>query len=491
LSRALLAVFAGALLPLTMSPFNLWPLGLVSIGLWFHLLSTGTHRGLLLGWLYGIGAYGIGVSWVYVSIYEHGNAPVPLAGFLIALFVAGMALFPMANGWLFARTRGSEPLVNAAWFVILLLVFEWLLTWFLTGFPWIAVGYGQLDSWLAGFAPLGGVRLVSFMTALSAVALVLLIRRRMDEGRGVFEPLLLAALLLPWLAGAVLTRISWTEPNGVRTAALVQGNITQASKWLPENRLPIIQRYRKLSESHWGADLILWPEAAITVFEHQAQELLAVLDKRGKASGSSLVLGLPAVEAYPNGEYAFLNSAIGLGEASGRYLKRRLVPFGEYVPFEGVLRGLIEFFDLPMSHAVSGADDQASLVLGGDRASMAICYEIVYPELVRADVDVLLTISNDTWFGDSIGPEQHLAIARMRALENGRWLLRATNNGITAIVDDRGGVRGRLPRFEPGVLAGEYEIMMGRTPFNRFGPWPLYALLLVGAAALMLRKAAK
>lgn len=474
-----------------MSPFNLWPLGLVSVGLWFHLLSTGTHRGLLLGWLYGIGAYGIGVSWVYVSIHEHGNAPPPLAGFLVALFVAGMALFPMVNGWLFARTSGSEPLVNAAWFVILLLVFEWLLTWFLTGFPWIALGYGQLDSWLAGFAPLGGVRLVSFMTALSAVALVLLIHRWIGERRLVFEPMLLAALVLPWLAGAVLARISWTEPEGARTAALVQGNIAQASKWLPENRLPIIQRYRELSEPHWGADLILWPEAAITVFEHQAQELLAVLDERGKAEGSSLVLGLPAVEAYPNGEYAFLNSAIGLGEASGRYLKRRLVPFGEYVPFENILRGLIEFFDLPMSHAVSGADDQAALVLAGSRASMAICYEIVYPELVRADVDVLLTISNDTWFGDSIGPEQHLAIARMRALENGRWLLRATNNGITAIVDDRGVERARLPRFEPGVLAGEFEIMAGSTPFNRFGPWPLYALLLAGAAALMLRKAGK
>ena len=267
--------------------------------------------------------------------------------------------------------------------------------------------------------------------------------------------------------------------------------MTQATKWLPENRLPIIQQYRSLSEPHWGVDLILWPEAAITVFEHQAGELLARLDERGKAEGSALVLGLPAVEPLADGDYAFLNTAIGLGLAEGRYVKRRLVPFGEYVPLEDVLRGLIQFFDLPMSHAVSGDAEQPPLQLGFGTAVMAICYEVVYPQLVREEVDVLLTISNDTWFGASIGPEQHLAIARMRALENGRWLLRATNNGITAIVDEQGRVQARLPQFEAGVLQGSFQIMQGRTPFNRWGTYPLYAFLLVLLAVLGFRKARK
>ena len=362
---------------------------------------------------------------------------------------------------------------------------EWLFTWFLTGFPWTAAGYGQIESPLAGLAPVGGVSLVSFAVLCSAVAAVVFVRSLRAAGKRSQLIASGALVLAPWLLALALQSVAWTENGPTRTAALVQGNIEQASKWDPDNRLPIIAHYRGLTEPHWGADLILWPEAAITVFEHQAEALLNALDVQGKAAGSSLVLGLPAVRAYPGDEYSFLNTARGLGMAEGRYVKRRLVPFGEYVPLEDLLRGLIRFFDLPMSHAEAGDWRQAPLSLNGRRANMAICYEVVYPELVREEVDVLLTISNDTWFGDSIGPHQHLAIARMRAMENGRWLLRATNNGITAIVDHQGEVRATLPQFEAGVLAGEYQERQGRTPFNRFGPWPLYGLLLLAGGAVL------
>lgn len=488
MSRALLALVAGALLPFSMSPFHIWPLGLVSLALWFALLMTVDDRrpgsGLGIGFLYGVALYGVGVSWVYVSIHEYGGASPLLAGLLVCVFASGMALFPMLSGWLFVRLRSDSWARSGAWFVIVIVAFEWLLTWFLTGFPWLAVGYGQLDGPLAGFAPVGGVALVSTMTAVSAVALVLLIRELRGARRSVSVVVLGGIALAPLLIGWGLGRIPWTEPGAARTAALVQGNVAQSVKWEPDNQLPIIRHYRSLTEPYWGTDLILWPEAAITVFEHQAGKLLEVLDERGRESGSALILGLPALEVQPGGGYAFLNTARGLGTASGQYVKRRLVPFGEYVPLEGLLRGLIEFFDLPMSHAESGPWAQAPLKVDGERASMAICYEIVYPELVRSDVDVLLTISNDTWFGDSIGPWQHLGIARMRALENGRWLLRATNNGITAIVDPQGVVLARLPRFEAGVLTGEYRVMRGQTPFNRLGPYPLYGLLLLLALVL-------
>ena len=186
----------------------------------------------------------------------------------------------------------------------------------------------------------------------------------------------------------------------------------------------------------------------------------------------------------------FRNTAIGIGNAQGRYVKRHLVPFGEYVPLEGLLRGLIEFFNLPMSRAEPGPWQQAPLQVAGNPAQMAICYEVVYPLLVsNPPTALLLTISNDTWFGDSLGPQQHLQMARMRALENGRWLLRATSNGVTAIVDPAGAVRGRLPQFRAGVLTGEYHTMEGQTPFSRFGNWPFLALLAgLAAAALTLRK---
>lgn len=490
MSRTLFALAAGALLPLSMAPFHFWPLGPLAIGLYFWVLLTAPGRGLLAGWLYGLGLYGVGTSWIYVSIHEHGGASPLLAGFLVLLFASGLALFSMLKAWLFVRFRPASLWSAAVLFTVLYLALEWIFTWFLTGFPWTAAGYGQLESPLAGLAPVGGVSLVSFAVVSSGVALVILARSLLVDrpaARGGLVGAVLA-LCLPWILGLALKGVDWTEYGATRTAALVQGNIEQATKWDPDNRLPIIQHYRDLSEPHWGADLILWPEAAITVFEHQAESLLAALDARGKAEGSSLVLGLPAARIYPGGEYSFLNTARGLGLAQGSYVKRRLVPFGEYVPLEGLLRGLIDFFDLPMSHAESGAWRQQPLRLNGRKANMAICYEIVYPELVREDVDVLLTISNDTWFGDSIGPHQHLAIARMRALENGRWLLRATNNGVSAIVDHQGRVRARLPQFEAGVLTGEYEERTLRTPFNRFGPWPLYVCLLLAGVAILARK---
>ena len=266
--------------------------------------------------------------------------------------------------------------------------------------------------------------------------------------------------------------------------ALVQGNIDQAVKWLPDSRMPIIETYRALSEPHWGTDLMIWPEAAITVMAHNAGSVLEMLDERAEQAQTALVLGLPALERLPDGELAFRNTAVGMGTAQGRYVKRRLVPFGEYVPLEGWLRGLIELFDLPMSHASPGARSQPLLRLAEDqRAAMAICYEIIYPSLVREQArraDVLITISNDSWFGASIGPLQHLQMAQMRALENGRWLLRDTNNGVTAIVDHRGEIVARLPQFTADVLTGHYRLMRGNTPYSQLGEGPLLGALSAG-----------
>ncbi|MDH3641266.1 MAG: apolipoprotein N-acyltransferase, partial [Gammaproteobacteria bacterium] len=479
----LLAAACGALLPLSLAPFDLWPLGLVAVGGWFALLLRSESSGLLLGWAFGVGKYAVGVSWVYVSINVYGNAPPLLAAFLVVLFAGGLALFPMLNGWLFQRLRSAaSPLQNAWLFTCLFVGFEWLLTWVLTGFPWLFPAYAHLDTVLAGFAPVGGVLLVSFVLIGSTCFAVAGYRSERKAAA-------LAAALSPWLVGLLLTQINWVTPGVSRSVALVQGNIDQAVKWLPQSRSAIIETYVGLSEPHWGVDVMVWPEAAITLMAHEAGNVLRVLDERGEQARTALVLGLPALERLPdNGEVVFRNTAIGMGAAEGRYVKRRLVPFGEYMPLEGLLRGLIEFFDLPMSHAAAGAWRQPLLQLlfdetAVDRAALAICYEIVYPGLVREqarEADVLITISNDSWFGASIGPLQHLQMARMRALENGRWLLRGTNNGVTAIVDHRGAVTAQLPQFTADVLTGSYQPMQGRTPYSRYGDWPLLTVLAVG-----------
>ncbi len=473
------ALLLGALLPLSLAPFDYWPLGLLALAGWFALLRRPGVSAAWAGWLFGVGKYGVGASWVYVSIHEHGHAAPPLAAFLVAVFVAGLALFPMANAWAFGRLRSGRPLGDALLFAVLFTGFEWVLTWFLTGFPWLFAGYAHLDTPLAGWAPLGGVLLVGFFVALGAgmlVAALDLARRRRVAAAG----LALAVALAPWLAGWPLVGIDWVRPVETRQVALIQGNVDQAVKWLPESREPILDTYRTLSEPHWDADLMIWPEAAITYMAHQAADVLEGLNRRGQASGTALVMGLPAVERLPDGELVFRNTALALGAGHGRYVKRRLVPFGEYVPLESLLRGTIEFFDLPMSHAAPGNWRQPLLDLGGQQGVVAICYEVVYPELVRgqaAAADVLLTISNDSWFGASIGPLQHLQMARMRALENGRYMLRGTNNGVTAVIDHTGAVRERLPQFVAGALRGEYRTMSGTTPFTRYGHWPLLAML--------------
>jgi apolipoprotein N-acyltransferase len=483
---ALLALAAGALLPLSLAPFDYWPLGLVSLAVWFALLRRPGVNGALVGWLYGVGKYGVGASWVYVSIHVYGNAAPPLAAFLVVLFVAGLALFTLANGWLFRRLHSGGVLGDGLLFAALFAGFEWLLTWFLTGFPWLYAGYAHLETVLAGLAPVGGVLLVGFAVALCAAMLVAAVDAARQRRR-VSVALAAAIAVAPWLLGWALSGVQWVQQGQMREAALIQGNVDQAVKWLPENRGRILETYRSLSEPHWGADLVIWPEAAITILAHQAGDVLAALDERAEAGDSAFVLGIPAVERLPGGEVVFHNAAFALGTGHGRYVKRRLVPFGEYVPFEGLLRGLIDFFDLPMSHAAPGPWRQPLLDLGDHRGVMAICYEAVYPDLVRlqaGEADVLLTISNDSWFGASIGPLQHLQMARMRALENGRFMLRGTNNGVTAVVDHRGRIRGQLPQFEPGALRAEYATMTGTTPFTRYGHVPLLialAALTVGA----------
>ena len=425
-----------------------------------------------------MGKYGVGASWVYVSIHDYGNAAPWLSVLLVSLFVAGMALFEGLWSWCYLRylrpesKPGFAPLIFAA----SRLVLEWALTWVLSGFPWLFVGYSQLDAPLSSLIPLVGVLGAGFALSIGAVYLALfLVFRNSVPIRFAY----LAAALAPWILALLWGGHSWVTQGKEYSVALVQGNVDQSTKWQQDSVLPIIKNYQFLSEPHWDVDLMIWPEAALTIFHHQADGLISQLEK--KLEGT-LVLGIPAIDPGYRGTPAFQNTAIAIGAGEGKYVKRRLVPFGEYVPFESTLRGLIRFFDLPMSRSKAGDDFQPYLRTPELKMAMAICYEIAYPELVRregANADVLLTISNDTWFGNSIGPDQHLQIARARALELGRYVLRATNNGLTAVVNEKGKVKAILPQFEAGVLRSSFYASNGQTPYGNYGDTPLLILVLI------------
>lgn len=485
----LLALAAGALFPLGLAPLSLWPLIPVSLALLVMVLDgQSPGRSFWRAWLYGLGFNGVGVSWVYVSIHYFGHTPLWLSVIATALFVAFLALVLFALPfWLYSKFKLDRfPLLT---FPAIWVLMEWSKTWILSGFPWLWAGYGFIDTPLAGLAPVTGVLGISLVVAVTGVCLYLLLQR---DNLKRWQPI--ALVLLLWGAGYGLSQQTWTQPDLKKTlkVALLQGNIDQDQKWDPRYRDAILRTYKEMTEQSWNADLILWPEAAYPVFYHEAFNFITNLDIRAREKKVAIVSGVPYFEMKSE-EAHYYNSIFVIGDGEGLYHKQKLVPFGEYVPLQSLIRGLIPFFNLPMSSFTAGADNQPALEAKGLRFSAYICYEIVYPELVRLNAqnrDFLITISNDAWFGHSWGPIQHFQMARMRALETGKYLLRGTNTGITAVFDPQGRVQGQIPAFQPGILQGLVYGMTGVTPYVKTGYWPILGLallLLVIGAALGLR----
>jgi len=479
------AALSGTLVTVSLAPFSLWPLSVVALAVLHHLCDSATpKRAALLGWFFGAGLFLSGTSWIYVSIHDYGDASVLLAGILSGGFCLLLALMHAALGYGYAQWIRNAPLGRwlgfAAWWVL----WEWVRYWLLTGFPWLYVGYAHLTSSLSGWAPVGGIYSIGFIVALSAATLSLLFAEwpLYTGKRHITRPLIISVAL--WVTGFALQQVAWTTPqHSPIKIALVQANIPQSVKWEPDALRHTLELYRDLSAPYWReADIVFWPEAAIPAFYDAVKPFFDVEAEFAAQHQHALISGVPfrlaATEEMPEG--GIYNSAIALGNGEGVYHKQHLVPFGEYVPLEKYLRGLIRFFDLPMSDFQGGPLGQSPLRAGNLTFAPYICYEVVYGDLVRhARADVLLTLSNDAWFGHSIGPLQHLQMAQMRALELGRYMVRSTGNGVTAIIDEKGRITARAPQFERTVLTGSIEGFSGLTPYARFGSWPI---LLICAA---------
>jgi len=486
-NRPLHALLAGALLVPAFAPFNLWPLLLIALLLLSHLWwrAASAREAALIGWFAGCGLFGAGVSWVWVVIHQFGGSGLIVATLLTLLFVALLALYLALLGLLLGAIR--PHLTAATWWLLLLpagwILIEWLRSHLFTGFPWLLIGYSQLDGPLAGYAPIIGVLGIGWLLLLTVggIGWALSTRRR-TRAASAPAAVLLLTLLLIWGAGPLLQQIAWSEPAGAPLpVALLQGNVPQESKWDPNTAQLRLDRYARLSEAQFGrAALILWPENAITLFHHQIDLVyLQPLAAAAAAAGSELLLGLPVLTADGNGYYT---SMVVPGEQSHFYHKHHLVPFGEYLPFASLLRGLIAFFDLPMSGFSPGSAQQPPLPIAGQLAAVTICYEDAFAATnrsVMAAATLLVNGSNNAWFGDSLAPHQHLQIARMRALESRRPLLRATTNGISALVDHRGQLIARSPQFATATVVGEVVPQRGLTPWLRWGDGPLLLLLLL------------
>ena len=480
---------AGASLPLAFAPFNLFLLAYFApLVLFYYWLAASARQAALLGFLFGLGLFGVGVSWVYVAIHVYGYAPVPLAVLMTTAFVAFLALYPALQGYVsvtlhqrlgLSRTASLLLIYPTVWLLI-----EWIRGWFLTGFPWLNLGYSQLNTPLAGIAPVLGVYGVSWATALTAALMLVILlvgkhRTRLMTATG---------MVLLFIGATGLSAIEWTEKHGAPIkVSLLQGNAPQITKWDPEQIQSRLDLYANLTRQHWDSDLIFWPENSMTTFYHTlVDDYFTPLVMEAKQHGTDLVIGVPVLNLQTD---AYYSSFVVPGDKPEMYHKRHLVPFGEFVPLESLLRGLIRFFDLPMSSFTRGGDDQPPLKAAGQLLAPTVCYEDAFGEEVidfLPQATLLINGSNNAWYGDSFAPHQHLQISRMRAVETGRPLLRATTNGITAIIDHKGYVVKRSPQFETYVLTGDVQPRSGATLYVVWGNWVVIGLgfLILGIVGL-------
>jgi apolipoprotein N-acyltransferase len=475
-----IAFLAGAASVLAFAPTNQYPIAFVTFALLIHLWMRAAPRQCFwIGFAFGLGLFGAGVSWIYVSLSRFGGMPPPLAGFATLCFCALLALFPAGAGWLQARIPARNAwraalVIPAAW-----VLFEWLRSWVLGGFPWLSAGYAAVGWPVQGLGPLGGVFAMSFATVMLAGLLWILARQRPRWTA-------LAAIVATLGATQALRLVEWTQPHGERVAvALLQGNIAQDLKFQPERYARILETYARLAEET-RARLIVLPETALPRLHDRVEAAYYTrLQRVAGRNGGDLVLGVPFHEA-PG---VYYNSVLTLGISPRQvYHKRHLVPFGEFVPagFGWVMRWL----SIPYSDFSRGDTRQVPLLLAGQRVAVNICYEDAFgDEIIRQlpQATLLVNVSNVAWFGDSLAPAQHLQIARLRAIETGRMHLTATNSGITAAIDRDGSVPLQLPQFEEGRLVVAAQGYAGATPYVRLGDWPavILALLVLCIAAAL------
>lgn len=481
-----LAALLGGVMTLGFAPFDWAPLSVLSLaGLFALTAGQSWKRAALLGWLFGFAHFATGIYWTYISTHIYGGAPAWLSVLLCVLLYAYMALYvAFALGLSAGLKLWTRP---AGWIGVPML---WLLVELarshmpVLAFPWLSLGDVALDSPFARLAPLLGVQGIAALMALLAYFSYRLFTLRVG-----WLPALLVALLFGVLVAAPLEPTRWTRPVGAPLkVAIIQGNIRQDEKWLREMQWPTLSRYREMTLRARDADLILWPEVALTQpYDELKQPYLDPIAQQLASRGATLLAGV-LIRSDDGGYY---NSIIAEGVSTGRYDKRHLVPFGEYFPIPDWLRPLMDVLGTPYSDLLFGATEQTPIRVKGQRIGMGICFEDVFADEYRrdaADSGLMVVATNDAWFGRSGAAAQHLAMARMRAIETGRVVLRASNTGVSAIIGPDGELQVQSGFFTTETLRGLAQPRGGQTPYVRWGDAPLWGFSIVVVLGLLLQR---
>lgn len=476
----LTALIAGALMPLTFAPVNFFPLAFVSIAYLFFLFESteSIKRVFLRGYFFGIGYFGFGVTWVSISMVRFGGMSFALSIALTALLVLVLSFYVGGVGYLSRKYFSKASVLThllllfPAFWVLL----EWVRGWLFTGFPWIDVGYSQILSPLSSWFPIAGVYGVSLIVVVIAGCLTAMFYVKFSQR------MWLAAVVVGFLLlSGLLTIVTWAEPVGKSLkASLIQGNIPQEIKWAPSQRQPTIDLYSQLTFDNWDSDIIIWPETALPAYFHQAENFLKSLALQAEENNTSMLIGLPSAKNV-DGEKSYYNSAVILDKGELQiYNKYHLVPFGEYIPFKWLLGDLLGFMNIPMANFKNSSEHQPVVSMAGMKGAVSICYEDVFGEEVINGLpaaNFLINISNDAWFGDSLAPHQHLQKAQARSLETARPMLRATNNGISAVIDHKAKILATSPQFRQHVLSANFQPMQGSTLYVIVGNYLMLAVI--------------
>ena len=475
----LMSLLAGSMMTLAYAPFDLSLLVFPLLAfLLYHWLKADARGAFVHVWLFASGAIFTGNCWIFFSLYYHGGSPAILAVAIIVLLSVFLALFPAVTAYLFNRyCRAADSVRLLIVFPAAWLLAEWFRGYLWTGYAWMQPGYTQIDLPLSGYAPLFGNHAVGALIVVTSGAFLAAVLNRLS-----WQKVSLIVVLI-WVSGFALKQVSWTQPAGDDVeVALIQGNVPQELKWKRHMHRKTLEMYRDLTLEHRDADVIIWPETAIPDYKHRVPAYLVSMREEMEKSNTDLLMGL-FIKNMDSGRY--YNSVINA--RGGEYRKRHLVPLGEYVPFRSLIGFINRWINIPMSDIDSGPDDQPLLVVAGQPVGISICFEDAFSRDVRRDLPeatMLVNMSNDAWFDGSHESRQHHAIARMRALETGRYMLRATNTGISSVIGPQGEELKVAAPFERLVLRASVTPMKGQTPYVFWGDAfiLLLAVVLVGVA---------
>ena len=475
LKTYLIAAILGLLFALGFAPNDLWFISILSLTYLYFLIRDSNKKELfLIGYSFGIGLWSLGISWLYVSIYFYGNLGFIASTFLTLLFIGIISIYSGLTLFLYSYLRFNSKSVAIFSLPIAWIAVEYLRSILFTGFPWLISGTMLANTPLDGWTPIIGAQGNTFLLILISSVLYQLVSN-LQQSR---SPLLLFILFsVLMISSYTLKNFQWTELEGVVTASVVQTNLELEEKWSTEGVIDTKNMIETAIDLGDKGEIIVFPETALIFSEKEIKDWLDYIDVKAKQKNITLLTGIIERE----GDFKVRNRILGLGEANSYYDKVKLVPFGEFIPFENITGKFFDILGLKLTNTLPG--EEIKIIKAGNiRISASICYEIAFPGLIRktaSDSNLLVTISNDTWFGRSYGPIQHLEIAQNRALEHKKTLVRSTNSGISAFITKEGKIKEKQGYFEEKSLKNEIELYKGQTFYAKYGNLPLFSILSV------------